>query len=67
MILITVAGLTADRTAAGGSGRMVTPGLDLPMMITPEESAAYVLAVIDNYDLEDTGTFISHKGEVIPW
>ncbi len=29
LILITVAGLTADRTAAGGSGRMVTPGLDL--------------------------------------
>ena len=29
LILITVAGLPADRTRAGGSDRMVTPGLDL--------------------------------------
>ena len=29
LILITVAGLTSDRTSAGGSDRMVTPGLDL--------------------------------------
>ena len=60
-------GITVALISPGFVKTGFTPGLDLPMMITPEESAAYVLAVIDNYDLEDTGTFISHKGEVIPW
>ena len=44
-----------------------TPGLDLPMMITPEESATKVVAVIDDYDLEDTGTFLGKDGQTWPW
>jgi NAD(P)-dependent dehydrogenase (short-subunit alcohol dehydrogenase family) len=60
-------GITVALVSPGFVKTGFTPGLDLPMMITPEESAAFVIAVIDDYDIEDTGTFISHKGEVIPW
>lgn len=36
-------------------------------LITPEESAEAVINVIDQYDLKMTGTFMSHRGDVIPW
>jgi NAD(P)-dependent dehydrogenase (short-subunit alcohol dehydrogenase family) len=36
-------------------------------LITPQESAEAVINVIDQYDLKMTGTFISHRGDVIPW
>lgn len=36
-------------------------------MITAAESAAAVVAVIDEYDLEKSGTLLSHKGEVEAW
>jgi len=36
-------------------------------LITPEESAEAVINIIDQYDLNLTGTFMSHRGDVIPW
>jgi NAD(P)-dependent dehydrogenase (short-subunit alcohol dehydrogenase family) len=36
-------------------------------LITPEESAEAVVNIIDQYDLKLTGTFMSHRGDVIPW
>jgi len=36
-------------------------------LITPEESAEAVINVVDQYDLKLTATFMSHRGEVIPW
>ena len=45
----------------------MTAGLDLPVMITPEESARSVIKVIDGYDLSKTGTFLEHDGSEWPW
>ena len=45
----------------------MTKGIDLPMMITPQQSATMVIAVIDDYGIEKTGTFIEHDGKEIPW
>jgi NAD(P)-dependent dehydrogenase (short-subunit alcohol dehydrogenase family) len=45
----------------------MTQGLNLPMMITPQESAASVIRVIDGYDLSKTGTFLEHDGSEWPW
>jgi NAD(P)-dependent dehydrogenase (short-subunit alcohol dehydrogenase family) len=45
----------------------MTAGLDLPMMITPDESARSVIKVIDGYDLTKTGTFLEHDGSEWPW
>jgi NAD(P)-dependent dehydrogenase (short-subunit alcohol dehydrogenase family) len=36
-------------------------------LITPQESAEAVINIIDQYDLKMTGTFMSHRGNVIPW
>lgn len=36
-------------------------------LITPEESAEAVINIIGQYDLQMTGTFMSHRGDVIPW
>lgn len=36
-------------------------------LLTPEKSAEAVINVIDQYDLDLTGTFMSHTGTVIPW
>jgi NAD(P)-dependent dehydrogenase (short-subunit alcohol dehydrogenase family) len=36
-------------------------------LITPEESAEAVINIIDQYDLKLTGTFMSHRGDEIPW
>lgn len=44
-----------------------TKGLDFPMMITPQESAAAVIKVIDGYTFEKSGTFMRHGGEEAPW
>ena len=60
-------GITVGLISPGFVRTGFTPGLDLPMMITAEESARSVIAVIDDYDIEDTGTFVSHKGEPYPW
>ncbi|KAH8119550.1 hypothetical protein DFH11DRAFT_1565648 [Phellopilus nigrolimitatus] len=42
------------------SFRKVYPGLNGP--ITPEESVRAMLNLVDNATIEETGTFISHKG-----
>jgi NAD(P)-dependent dehydrogenase (short-subunit alcohol dehydrogenase family) len=47
--------------------RRFTSGLDHPAMISPEQSARMVIAVIDDYDLEKTGTFLAHDGRELPW
>jgi NAD(P)-dependent dehydrogenase (short-subunit alcohol dehydrogenase family) len=60
-------GVTVGLISPGFVKTGFTPGLDLPMMITPEESAAKVVAVIDDYDLEDTGTFLGKDGQTWPW
>ncbi|MGI9290794.1 MAG: SDR family oxidoreductase [Gammaproteobacteria bacterium] len=36
-------------------------------LITPEESAEAVINIVDQYDLKLTGTFMSHRGDPIPW
>jgi NAD(P)-dependent dehydrogenase (short-subunit alcohol dehydrogenase family) len=36
-------------------------------LITPQESAEAVINIIDQYNLKMTGTFMSHRGNVIPW
>ena len=36
-------------------------------LITPQESAEAVINIIDQYDFDLSGTFMSHRGDVIPW
>lgn len=36
-------------------------------LITPEESAEAVINIIDQYNFDLSGTFMSHRGDVIPW
>jgi len=60
-------GITVGLISPGFVKTDFTPGLDLPMMITPQESATKVIAVIDDYDLEKTGTFLGKDGQTWPW
>lgn len=60
-------GITVGLVSPGFVKTDFTPGLNLPMMITPEVSAASVIKVIDGYDLSKTGTFIEHDGKEVPW
>lgn len=60
-------GITVGLISPGFVKTGLTPGLDLPMMITPEESARKVVAVIDDYDLSKTGTFLGKDGQTWPW
>lgn len=60
-------GITVGLISPGFVRTGFTPGLDLPMMITPEDSAAKVIAVIDDYDLSKTGTFLGKDGQTWPW
>lgn len=60
-------GITVGLVSPGFVKDDFTKGLDLPMMITPQVSAAAVIKVIDGYDLAKTGTFIRHTGEGAPW
>ena len=60
-------GITVGLISPGFVKTDFTPGLNLPMMITPEESAASVIKVIDGYDLSKTGTFLEHDGSEWPW
>ena len=60
-------GVTVGIVSPGFVKTDFTKGLDLPMMITSPDSAASVIAVIDEYELEDSGTFIRHTGEPAPW
>lgn len=60
-------GITVGLISPGLVKTDLTPGLNLPMMITPQESAASVIKVIDGYDLAKTGTFLEHDGTQWPW
>ena len=60
-------GITVGLISPGWVRTGFTPGLDSPMMITAEESARSVIAVIDEYDIEDTGTFVGNDGKEVPW
>ena len=60
-------GVTVGIVSPGFVRTDFTSGLDLPMMITAPESAAAVIAVIDDYDFEDSGTFVRHTGKPAAW
>jgi NAD(P)-dependent dehydrogenase (short-subunit alcohol dehydrogenase family) len=60
-------GITVGLISPGFVKTDMTAGIDLPMMITPQESAAAVIKVIDSYDLSKTGTFLEHDGREWPW
>lgn len=60
-------GITVGLVSPGFVKDDFTKGLDLPIMITPQQSAAAVIKVIDSYDLAKTGTFIRHTGVEAPW
>jgi NAD(P)-dependent dehydrogenase (short-subunit alcohol dehydrogenase family) len=60
-------GITVGLVSPGFVRTDFTAGLDFPMMITPEESGAAVVAVIDSYGLDQTGTAVRNDGQAIPW
>lgn len=60
-------GITVGLVSPGLVRDDFTKGLDLPIMITPAQSAAAVIKVIDGYDLSKTGTFVRHTGVEAPW
>lgn len=60
-------GITVGLISPGFVKTDMTAGIDLPMMITAQESAAAVIKVIDGYDLAKTGTFLEHDGREWPW
>ena len=60
-------GVTVGLISPGFVKTDMTAPFDLPMMITAEESATKVIAVIDEYDIEDTGTFLGKDGQTWPW
>jgi NAD(P)-dependent dehydrogenase (short-subunit alcohol dehydrogenase family) len=60
-------GITVGLVSPGFVRTDFTKGIDLPMMITPEQSATAVIKVIDDYDLAKTGTFMRHTGEEAAW
>lgn len=60
-------GITVGLVSPGFVRTDFTKGIDLPMMITPEQSATAVIKVIDGYDLAMTGKFMRHTGEEAAW
>jgi len=60
-------GVTVGIVSPGFVKTDFTPGLNNPAMISPQESAAAVIKVIDGYDLSKSGTFLEHTGAEIPW
>ncbi len=60
-------GITVGLVSPGFVKDDFTKGLDLPIMITPQQSASAVIKVIDGYDLSKTCSFIRHTGEGAPW
>ena len=60
-------GITVGIVSPGFVRTDFTKGIDLPMMITPEQSATAVIKVIDGYDLTMSGKFVRHTGEELPW
>ena len=60
-------GITVGLVSPGFVRTDFTKGIDLPMMITPQQSATALIKVNDGYDLAKTGTFMRHAGEEAPW
>jgi NAD(P)-dependent dehydrogenase (short-subunit alcohol dehydrogenase family) len=60
-------GITVGLVSPGFVRTDFTKGIDLPMMITAEQSATAVIKVIDGYDLAMTGKFMRHSGEEAAW
>jgi NAD(P)-dependent dehydrogenase (short-subunit alcohol dehydrogenase family) len=60
-------GITVGLLSPGFVKTDMTAGINLPMMITAQESAAGIIKVIDGYDLSKTGTFLEHDGREWPW
>lgn len=60
-------GITVGLISPGFVRSDFTKGLDFPMMISTQESAAAVISVIDGYELDQSGSFIRHSGEPAPW
>jgi NAD(P)-dependent dehydrogenase (short-subunit alcohol dehydrogenase family) len=60
-------GITVGLVSPGFVRTDFTKGIDLPMMITAEQSATAVIKVIDGYDLVMTGKFMRHTGEEAAW
>jgi NAD(P)-dependent dehydrogenase (short-subunit alcohol dehydrogenase family) len=60
-------GITVGLVSPGFVRTDFTKGIDLPIMISAEQSATAVIKVIDGYDLARTGTFVRHTGEEAAW
>lgn len=60
-------GITVGLVSPGFVRTDFTKGIDLPMMISPEQSATAVIKVIGGYDLAMTGKFMRHSGEEAGW
>lgn len=60
-------GITVGLVSPGFVKDDFTKGLDLPMMITPEQSATAVIKVIDDYTIDKAGSFMRHTGDIAPW
>jgi len=60
-------GVIVGLVAPGLVDTDLTRRLDIPYKISPEQSVADLIDIIDNYTLEMSGTLIQHTGEVLPW
>lgn len=48
--------------------RLALQGREYPgQLLTPQESAEAVINVVDQYDFDMSGTYISHQGAELPW
>lgn len=68
--------LSKDLKNTGVTFALVTPGfvrtdftagIDLPIMINVDESAAGIYKTISGLTFEQSGIYIRHSGEVVPW
>ncbi|MBM3516086.1 MAG: SDR family oxidoreductase [Alphaproteobacteria bacterium] len=73
MVMVNVAKAVKDKGVIVG---IVSPGLvrtdfaeglNLPIMITAEQSAAACIGIIGNLTMEQSGTFLRHSGGGVPW
>ncbi len=59
-------GIIVGLVAPGLVDTELTQSLHIPK-ISPEESVAALIDIIDGYTLEMSGSLIQHTGEVLPW
>jgi NAD(P)-dependent dehydrogenase (short-subunit alcohol dehydrogenase family) len=73
MVMVNVANAVRERGVIVGilSPGLVrtdfTEGLDLPIMITAEQSAAACVGIIEKLTMAQSGTFLRHSGGGVPW